>query len=95
MGWKEIAVLLLFFLILACVGALTLIILKNFFPIILVGILALFVVIAVASFLLAVVGTFLTALGSIYYAVRKKPEVVPSPMRLEEAREPEEKPEER
>lgn len=94
MSWKETASLLIFFLILACVGVLTLIILKKFFPIILVGILALFIVIVVASFLLAVVGIFVTALGSIYYAIKKKPEVMPSPMRLENARELKEKPEE-
>ncbi len=86
---RDVAVLLLFFIMLACTGIATAVLLIRFFPIILVIILALIVVAVVAGLLLTVIGLFVKAFGAIFYAIKKKPEVISSSMKIEEVRVPE------
>ncbi|GEM_PF-5147167 len=38
--------------------------------------------------LLTLIGAFLASFGSIYYIIKKKPEVIPSPMKIEDVKEP-------
>jgi hypothetical protein len=64
------------------------VLLIRFFPIIPVIILALILVALVAGLLLTLIGLFVKAFGAIFYAIKKKPEVIPSPMKIEEIRVP-------
>ncbi len=85
----DVAALLLFFIILACIGVIAAVFLIRFFPTILVLVLALIIVTIMAGLLLTVVGLFLKVFGAVFYAIKKKPEVIPFPMKIEESRIPE------
>ncbi|RLG49389.1 MAG: hypothetical protein DRO00_10040 [Thermoproteota archaeon] len=61
----------------------------RFFPTILVLVLALIIVTIVAGLLLTVIGLFVKTIGVMLYAIKKKPEVIPSPMKIEDIRVPE------
>ena len=61
----------------------------KFFPIILVLVLSIFVVAIVAGLLLSVLGLFVKAFGAGFYTIKKKPEVIPLPMKIEEVKVPE------
>ncbi|RLG46831.1 MAG: hypothetical protein DRN90_04090 [Thermoproteota archaeon] len=61
----------------------------RFFPTILVLVLALIIVTIVAGLLLTVLGLFVKTIGVMFYAIKKKPEVIPSPMKIEDIRVPE------
>jgi len=65
------------------------VLLIRFFPTILVLVLALIIVTIVAGLLLTVLGLFVKTIGVMFYAIKKKPEVIPSPMKIEDIRVPE------
>jgi len=52
-------------------------------------VLALIIVTVVAGLLLTVIGLFVKTIGAMFYAIKKKPEVIPSPMKIEDIRVPE------
>jgi len=72
----------------ACIGVVAAFLLFRFFPVIIVIVLALIIVGVAATLLLALIGLFVKAFGAVFYAIKKKPEVIPSPMKIEEIRVP-------
>ncbi len=83
------AILIIFFILLGVIGLAALFFLIKFLPFLIALVLAFLAIIVIAGLLISVIGVLAAFFGGIYCALTKKPKLTGSPMKLEEAKEPE------
>ena len=88
MRTRDALILAAFIIFLLAVGALAVMLLIRYLPLVIAVLLALIVIVLLARALIAVVAAIASAVGAAYYALRSQPEEeLTEPLRLENAKE--------
>ncbi len=86
MEGSKILALVLLALIGVVVGALVLWLIIQYLPFVVAFIIAIFVALVILSFVVSTVFFFSSAVGAVYYAIKKRPKVEGRPTTLREVR---------
>ncbi|HDM91960.1 MAG TPA: hypothetical protein ENG69_01035 [Candidatus Korarchaeota archaeon] len=85
---RDALILAAFIIFLLTVGALAVLFLIKYLPLIAAAILALIIIVVIARILIWAVAAIAGAVGAVYFALRSQPEEeLAEPIRLEDARE--------